>query len=67
MSDTRRTVDSTLAAIHAAAEAARRAQERAARVRALARTRAHAGPGALSQQLLATRKPSPEPPRPVTP
>ena len=67
MSDARRTVDSTLAAIHAAAEAARRAQERAARVRALARTRAYAGPGALSQQLLATRKPPPEPPRPIAP
>ncbi len=67
MSDTRRTVDNTLAAIHAAAEAARRAQERAARVRALASTRAYAGSGTLSQQLLATRKPPPEPPRPVTP
>ncbi len=67
MSDTRRTVDSTLAAIHAAAEAARRAQERAARVRALARTRAYAGPSALSQQLLVTRKPPPKPPRPVAP
>ncbi len=67
MSDAHQTVESTLAAIHAAAEAARRAQERAARVRVLASTRAYAGPGALSQQLLATRKPPPEPPRPVSP
>ena len=66
MSDARRTVDSTLVAIHAAAEAARRAQERAARVRALASARAYAGPGALSQQLLASRK-LPEPSRPVAP
>jgi hypothetical protein len=67
MSDGSRTVDSTLAAIQAAAEAARRAQERAARVRALASARAYAGPGAFSQQLLASRKPPPEPPRPVAP
>lgn len=67
MSDVRRTVDSTLAAIQAAAEAARRAQERAARVRDLASARAYAGPGALSQQLLASRKLPPEPSRPVAP
>ena len=67
MSDGSRTVDSTLAAIQAAAEAARRAQERAARVRALASARAYAGPGAFSPQLLASRKPPPEPPCPAVP